>query len=88
MSTRSAQCGERAFAASVEMHDSTAAASFLHADAVFISARGETTRGAGAIAANWAPIIAGEDLLLRWYPNTVTIAGDPMVAIVTWPVLD
>lgn len=76
---------ERSFAASVETHDTDAFIGHLHADAVFIGGSGEITRGASAIAESWKGIIAGEDIVLRWYPAAVTIAGDQNIALSRGP---
>lgn len=76
---------ERSFAASVEAHDTDAFISHLHADAVFIGGSGDLTRGASAIAESWQAIIAGEEMVLRWYPAAVTIAGDQRIALSRGP---
>src|SRR5690606_28663441 len=55
---------ESAFAQSVADHDAAAFASFLHPDAVFVGGQGPT-RGAEAITAEWAGLIAGKGVLLR-----------------------
>lgn len=67
---------ERSFAASVEGHDPDAFRAHIHPDAAFIESRTQVVRGREAIAESWAGIIKGEEIVLRWHPGTVTIAGD------------
>ena len=76
---------EQSFAVSVQAHDAAAFRAHLHADAVFIDGRGGLTRGADAVTASWAGIISGEDLVLRWYPDVVTIAGTTGIALSRGP---
>lgn len=76
---------ERSFAASVEAHDAKAFRAHLHADAVFIDGRGGITRGADAVTEAWAGIISGQEMVLRWYPEVVTIAGKPGIALSRGP---
>ncbi len=71
---------ERSFAESVDRHDSFAFSKHVSSDAVFVSDDPQPTRGRGAIAKDWAGIIAG-DPALHWYPGTVQIAGDAKVAL-------
>lgn len=71
---------ERSFARSVERHDAAAFREHLHAGAAFIAGPAEPTRGADAVVAEWTPIIEGKDVVLRWHPRHVVIAGDPGVA--------
>lgn len=83
------ECGvwerEQSFAASVEAHDAAAFRAHLHPDTVFIDGRGGLTRGADAVTESWAGIISGEELVLRWYPDVVTIAGTTGVALSRGP---
>lgn len=76
---------EQSFAASVAAHDAEAFRQHVHADAVFVGGRGELTRGVDAVAASWAPIIDGEEIVLRWHPRVVSIAGDTGVALSRGP---
>lgn len=76
---------EQSFAASVEAHDPAAFRAHLHADAVFIDGRGGLTRGADEVTKAWAGIIAGKDIILRWHPDVVTIAGKSGVALSRGP---
>lgn len=71
---------ERSFAASVEAHDGDAFRAHLHPDAAFIESKAQVVRGREAIAQSWAGILAGEEIVLRWHPDRVTIAGDGGVA--------
>ena len=72
---------ETAFAQSVEQHDSKAFASFLHPGAVFNAVTDSPARGSEEVRKNWAGIIEGKNLILRWRPQHVNIGGDPNVAI-------
>ncbi len=75
---------EAGFAQSVADHDAAAFAAYLHPDAVFISGK-RATRGADAIAAEWAGLIAGKDIVLRWYPDTVDVGANGAVALSRGP---
>jgi len=77
---------ELGFAQSVADHDAQAFAEFVHADAVF-GVSGQPTRGRDAIAAQWAGLIAGTRLELRWYPDVVSIGGDGRTAYSSGPAL-
>jgi ketosteroid isomerase-like protein len=75
---------ESGFAQSVADHDAAAFASYLHPDAVFIGGNG-ATRGAEAIAAEWAGIVAGKGIVLRWYPDAVDVGANGAVALSRGP---
>ena len=75
---------ESGFAQSVADHDAAAFASYLHPDAVFVEG-GTATRGADAIAASWAGLIAGKDIVLRWYPDAVDVGANGAVALSRGP---
>jgi ketosteroid isomerase-like protein len=75
---------EAGFAQTVADHDAAAFATYLHPDAVFIGGNG-ATRGAEAIAAEWAGLIAGKDIVLRWYPDTVDVGANGQVALSRGP---
>lgn len=75
---------EAGFAQSVADHDAAAFAGYLHPDAVFISGQ-RATRGADAIAADWAGLIAGKDIVLRWYPDSVDVGANGAVALSRGP---
>ena len=76
---------ERSFAASVEAHDPDAFRAHIHPEAAFIESDTQVARGRDTIAKNWAGILAGEDIVLRWHPGQVTIAGDGNVAVSRGP---
>jgi len=78
---------ERSFAKSVEDHDSRAFAEHLHPGALFNAGTSTPTRGADAVAKDWAGIIEGKRIVLRWRPQFVNIAGEPDLAISRGPYL-
>lgn len=78
---------ELSFARSVAEHDAAAFAAHLHAQAAFGAGRPQPTRGREAIAAEWADLVAGKRLRLRWYPQRVTVGGVGDVAWSTGPAL-
>ena len=67
---------ETSFAQTVVDHDAAAFASHLHPGAVFIGGDGNGTHGREAIVAEWAGLIDGKGLVLRWYPDAVDVSGD------------
>lgn len=77
---------ELAFAKSVATHDAEAFAGFLHVDAVFGVGR-QPLRGRDAITRQWAGLIDGTALELRWYPDTVSMGGDGRTAYSSGPAL-
>ena len=76
---------EESFARSVERHDSRAFAEHLHAGAIFDAGSADAARGRDAVAAGWAPIVAGTAIALRWRPGIVQIGGEPGVAVSRGP---
>jgi ketosteroid isomerase-like protein len=76
---------ELTFAQSVEKHDAKAFAAHLHPGAVFSAATPAPVRGRDAVVKNWAPIVEGKELRLRWHPDVVNIGGDRNVAISRGP---
>jgi ketosteroid isomerase-like protein len=72
---------ERSFAQSVEAHDAVAFAEHIREDAVFEAGTPVPTRGRAEIVENWKDTIAGKGQLLRWYPDIVTIGGNPDIAL-------
>ena len=76
---------ETSFAQAVADHDAAAFATHLHPDAVFIGGDGQPTRGASAIAAEWAGIIEGKGVVLHWYPDAVDVAADGRLALSRGP---
>ena len=75
---------ERSFAQSVERHDAKAFSEHVHPQAAFIG-DAEATRGRDAVLREWAPIIEGREIVLRWHPESVVIAGDPDIALSRGP---
>lgn len=78
---------ELSFARALAGHDATAFAAHLHEQAAFGAGAARLTRGRAAILAEWAGLIEGRQLRLRWYPTRVTIAGAPDIAWSTGPAL-
>lgn len=76
---------EASFAQSVEDHDAKAFAEHLHPDAAFISGRDQVARGRDAVIAEWAPLVAGKDVRIHWYPDAVTVSGDAGVGLSRGP---
>ena len=87
---RKAECAvwqrELDFARSVAEHDAVAFAEHLHPDAAF-GVSGKPTRGREAITREWAGLIDGTALVLRWYPAVVTLGGDGRTAYSSGPAL-
>jgi ketosteroid isomerase-like protein len=73
------------FALSVDRHDAKAFATFVHPGAVFSAGTDTPTRGRDAIVADWAPIVDGKSIRVRWRPDIVNIGGDRNTAISTGP---
>ena len=78
---------ELSFARSVADHDAAAFAEHLHPQAVFGTSEPVPTRGREAIAREWAGLVAGDPVELRWYPTQVTIGGEPDIAYSSGPAL-
>ncbi len=76
---------ELTFAQSVEHHDAKAFAAHLNPGAVFGAGTAKPTHGRDAVLKNWAAIIEGKTIHLRWHPNIVNIGGDPNIAISRGP---
>ena len=76
---------EQSFARTVERHDAGAFAEHLHPGTIFDAGRAEADRGRDAVAASWAPIVAGTTIALRWRPGIVQIGGEPGVAVSRGP---
>jgi hypothetical protein len=57
----------------------------VHPDAAFVPGSTALTRGRDAIAAEWAGLIDGTGVVLRWYPQLVAIGGDPDTAVSQGP---
>ena len=73
---------ELGFARSVAEHDAAAFAAHVAENAAFGASTPEPNRGRDAIVKNWAGLIEGKRVLLRWYPTRVTMA--PGVDDVAW----
>lgn len=78
---------ELGFARSIAEHDRKAFAEHVHEQAAFGAGRAQPTRGRDRIVEEWAGLIEGKRLRLRWYPTRVTIAGAPDIAWSTGPAL-
>jgi ketosteroid isomerase-like protein len=78
---------ELSFAQSVADHDAAAFAAHVEPDAAFAAESPQPNRGRDAIARGWAGLIAGERLLLSWYPTRTTIGGATDVAVSSGPAL-
>jgi hypothetical protein len=76
---------ELSFAQSVEHHDAKAFTTHLSVGAVFSAGTPSPTRGRDNVLAEWAPLIEGKTLRLRWHPDIVNIGGDPNIAISRGP---
>ena len=76
---------ELSFARSVERHDAGAFAAHLHAGSVFNAGTTDADRGRDVIVRNWAEIVDGKTIALRWRPGIVQIGGEPGVAVSRGP---
>ncbi|MEO8310144.1 MAG: DUF4440 domain-containing protein [Caldimonas sp.] len=76
---------ELAFARSVESHDARAFESFLHAGTVFNAGTVDADRGRDTVLKEWAPIVDGKTIALRWRPGIVQIGGEATIAISRGP---
>ncbi len=71
---------ELSFARSVQQHDTAAFAGHIRRDAIFDANTARPTRGADAIARDWAAIIDGKTVHLSWYPQQVVASADGTLA--------
>ena len=76
---------EQAFSRSVESHDAQAFQSFLHAGTVFNAGTAEADRGRDTVAREWAEVVVGKTVALRWRPGIVQIGGEPGIAVSRGP---
>jgi ketosteroid isomerase-like protein len=76
---------ELTFAQSFEKHDAKAFAAHLHPGAVFSAGTNAPIRGRDAVIKDWAPLVEGKEIRLRWRPDVVNIGGDRGIAISRGP---
>jgi ketosteroid isomerase-like protein len=76
---------EASLARSVERGSRIGIAGHLHPGAVFSGADGEPVRGREAIVEQWTGLMGGEKVELRWRAGTVSIGGNPDVALSRGP---
>ncbi|HEY2560730.1 MAG TPA: DUF4440 domain-containing protein [Caldimonas sp.] len=76
---------EQSFARSVERHDAGGFASHLHAGAVFNAGTAAADRGRDTVLKEWAEIVEGKTIALRWRPGIVQIGGEPAIAVSRGP---
>lgn len=69
-----ARAADLAFSAASVAHDAKAFASFLSADAVFVS-RGGVAAGLAAVCNDWAPLLQPGGPTLAWAPDAALAAG-------------
>ena len=72
---------ELSFARSVEAHDRGAFESFLHAGTVFNAGTADADKGLDTVVKDWAEIVDGRSIALRWRPGIVHIGGEPGIAV-------
>ncbi|HEY4087341.1 MAG TPA: hypothetical protein VGM43_15455 [Bryobacteraceae bacterium] len=72
---------ELSFAQSVDNRDAKAFATYLRPDTVFAAGTENPVHGADMVLKNWAALLEGKPLRLRWRPNIVNIGGNRNVAI-------
>ena len=76
---------EKSFAASVENHDAKTFAEHLETSAVFNNSDGSSIKGHGEITKEWADIIEGTNLVLRWHYDFVSVSSDGKTAVSRGP---
>lgn len=69
-----ARAADQAFSAAAVAHDARAFATFLAADAVFVS-RGGVTAGVAAVLNDWAPLLDPRGPTLAWAPDQARSSG-------------
>ena len=60
-------------------------AEHLLPDSTFIGGNDQPIAGRDAIAKDWAGLIAGQGVVLQWYPEHVHVAGNGQVALSRGP---
>ena len=76
---------ERSLAKSVDDHDVKAFAEHLHSGALFNAGTGTPSRGAQGLAKDWASIIEGKRVVLRWRAQFVNVGSEPDIAVSRGP---
>jgi hypothetical protein len=76
---------ELALAQSVAKKDKTAFAALVHPDAVWGAGSPVAAKGRAAFVAEWAGILEGKDVILRWRPHWVSVGGTLNVAVSRGP---
>jgi hypothetical protein len=76
---------ELGFSRSVESHDASAFASYLHTGTVFNAGTLDADRGRDAVTRSWAEIVEGKSIALRWRPGVVQIGGEATIAVSRGP---
>lgn len=76
---------EKSFAASVQNHDAISFAAHLDANAIFVNGDGSFSRGREGVTKDWAGIIEGKNIILRWHPDFVSVSSDGKSAISRGP---
>ena len=76
---------EQAFSRSVEAHDVRAFQSFLHPGTVFQAGTAEADHGSDNVTKEWAEVVEGKTIALRWRPGIVHIGGEPTIAVSRGP---
>lgn len=76
---------EQAFAHAVERHDEKAFRSFIDPSAVFLDGAGNRTIGVEAIVRDWAPLLEGHEIQLRWHAKDVAVDVDRGIAVSRGP---
>ena len=67
------------------MHRLAARAGLLALGTVFQAGTAEVDRGSDNVTKEWAEIIGGKTIALRWRPGIVHIGGEPTIAVSRGP---
>jgi ketosteroid isomerase-like protein len=76
---------ELSFAQSVDSKNAQAFADHIHQGAVFNAGSPFPVRGREAIVQDWARLLKGDPLTIKWRPGRVTIGGDSTIAVSRGP---